>query len=90
MDMKRVTGMDISALNTFAQIKALCDTDGVLLLFSAAPPGVGEQLLEVGAVGKADGRPRRVEGCPGCYLDSSTILRKYSRLSAPTEAFILS
>lgn len=57
MDMKRVTGMDISALNTFAQIKALCDTDGVLLLFAAVPPGVGDQLVEVGAVGKADGRP---------------------------------
>jgi SulP family sulfate permease len=56
MDMKRVTGIDVSALNTFAQIKAQCDTAGVSLAYSAVPPGTGEKLRAVGAVTVEEGR----------------------------------
>src|SRR5210317_1071456 len=34
LDLKRVTGMDISALNTFVQLKTLCEISGVQLVYS--------------------------------------------------------
>jgi len=50
LDMKRVTGMDISALNTFVQIKAMCERSGVKLLYSGVEEDTRESLLMLGAV----------------------------------------
>ena len=50
LDMKRVTGMDISALNTFVQIKAICERSGVQLIYSAVAEETRESLLMLGAV----------------------------------------
>ncbi len=37
LDLKRVTGIDISALNTFVQIKKICESAGVQLIYSGIP-----------------------------------------------------
>jgi SulP family sulfate permease len=57
LDMKRVTGMDISALNTFVQIKALCDRSGVKLIYSGVSDETRESLLMLGAVTLEHGEP---------------------------------
>ncbi len=57
MDFKRVTGMDISALNTFIQIKKLCDSEGVLLTFSGVPQKIRAKLIAVDAASLDGARP---------------------------------
>ncbi|MCU0990217.1 MAG: cyclic nucleotide-binding domain-containing protein, partial [Xanthomonadales bacterium] len=57
LDMKRVTGMDISALNTFVQIKSLCERSGVKLIYSGVAPETRESLLMLGAVTLEHGQP---------------------------------
>ena len=57
LDMKRVTGMDISALNTFVQIKALCERSGVRLLYSGVDEETRESLLMLGAVSLEHDQP---------------------------------
>ena len=57
LDLKRVTGMDISALNTFVQIKAICDTSGVSLVYSGVNPDIRDNLLMLGAVSEEHGAP---------------------------------
>ncbi len=57
LDFKRVTGMDISALNTFLQIKRICESEGVRLLYSDVPMDVQMQLQSLGAVSEEDGSP---------------------------------
>jgi SulP family sulfate permease len=57
LDFKRVTGMDISALNTFLQIKRHCDLEGVRLLYSDVPMDIQMQLKSLGAVTEEDGSP---------------------------------
>jgi SulP family sulfate permease len=50
LDLKRVTGIDISALNTFVQIKRVCESHGVQLLYSGIPEDTEESFLTLGAV----------------------------------------
>jgi SulP family sulfate permease len=57
MDLQRVTGIDVSALNTFTQIKALCDAAGVALVYSGAIPETGARLRAMGAVTVEQGQP---------------------------------
>jgi SulP family sulfate permease len=57
LDMKRVTGMDISALNTFVQIKSLCERSGVKLIYSGVAAETRESLLMLGAVTLEHGQP---------------------------------
>ena len=57
LDMKRVTGMDISALNTFVQIKSLCERSGVKLIYSGVESETRESLLMLGAVTLDHGQP---------------------------------
>jgi SulP family sulfate permease len=57
LDMKRVTGMDISALNTFVQIKSLCERSGVKLVYSGVEAETRESLLMLGAVTVEHGQP---------------------------------
>jgi SulP family sulfate permease len=57
LDMKRVTGMDISALNTFVQIKTLCERSGVRLAFAGVEEETRESLLMLDAVTLEHGEP---------------------------------
>ena len=57
LDLERVTGMDISALNTFAQLRSVCARTGVQLLYSGVPAEVRDGLLVVGAVEESGGVP---------------------------------
>jgi SulP family sulfate permease len=50
LDLKRVTGMDISALNTFVQIKMLCEISGVKLIYSGVGLDLRKSLLMMDAV----------------------------------------
>jgi SulP family sulfate permease len=56
LDMKRVTGMDISALNTFVQIRALCERSGVRLIYSGVQEDTRESLQMMGAVSEEHGQ----------------------------------
>ena len=57
LDLKRVTGMDISALNTFVQIRVICEAAGVQLVYSGVNPEIRESLLMLGAVSEEHGAP---------------------------------
>ncbi len=57
LDFKRVTGMDISALNTFLQVKRHCEAQGVRLLYSDVPMDIQMQLRSLGAVSEEEGSP---------------------------------
>jgi SulP family sulfate permease len=57
LDMKRVTGMDISALNTFVQIRAICERGGVRLVYSGVEEETRESLMMLGAVSVEHGEP---------------------------------
>jgi SulP family sulfate permease len=50
MNMKLVTGIDISALNTLVQIKKICDQESVLLLFSGLSPEFAQKIESLQAV----------------------------------------
>jgi SulP family sulfate permease len=52
LDLKRVTGIDISALNTFVQIKKICESAGVQLVYSGIPEETKKSFLLLDAVSK--------------------------------------
>jgi len=52
LDLKRVTGMDISALNTFVQIKTLCEISGVQLIYSGVEAELRSNLMMMDAVSR--------------------------------------
>lgn len=56
IDMKRVSGIDVSALNAFAHLKAKCSGAGTLVLYSAIPETTASKLRAFTAVDVADGR----------------------------------
>jgi SulP family sulfate permease len=58
MDLQRVTGIDVSALNTFVQIRSLCESADVLLLYSGAAPETAARLRAMGAVARDGDGPR--------------------------------
>lgn len=57
MDMKRVTGVDVSALNTFVQIKKICDPADVKLVYSGVSEEMIPKITALDAVSEMDGRP---------------------------------
>ncbi len=57
LDLKRVTGMDISALNTFVQIKTICEMSGVNLLYSGVGLETRQRLMMLDAVSREEGEP---------------------------------
>ena len=57
LDLRRVTGMDISALNTFVQIRIVCEAAGVRLIYSGVNAEIRENLLMLGAVSEEHGAP---------------------------------
>jgi len=50
LDLKRVTGIDISALNTFVQIRKICEASNVQLLYSGIPEDTESSFVSLGAV----------------------------------------
>jgi SulP family sulfate permease len=54
IDMHRVTGVDVSALNAFAQLRRQCEAGGVRLHYSGVPEEILPQLFAVEAVSFAD------------------------------------
>jgi SulP family sulfate permease len=52
LDLKRVTGIDISALNTLVQIKRICEAAGVQLLYSGVPEDTKKSFRMLDAVSK--------------------------------------
>jgi SulP family sulfate permease len=56
LDLKRVTGIDISALNTFVQIKKICEAAGVQLIYSGIPEETKKSFLMLDAVSKVHSR----------------------------------
>lgn len=57
LDLKRVTGMDISALKTFMQIRALCDATDVKLMYAGVPKGTEQRIVMMNAVSREQGKP---------------------------------
>ena len=57
LDLRRVTGIDGSAMQVFRQIKQLCDANGVQLLYSGVPSSARHRLIALGAVGNENGEP---------------------------------
>ncbi len=57
LDFKRVTGMDVSALNTFLQVRRHCEAQGVQVLYSDVPMDIQMQLQSLGAVSQVEGSP---------------------------------
>jgi SulP family sulfate permease len=57
LDLKRVTGIDISALNTFVQIRALCEASGVRLIYSGVGRETKRSLLMMEAVSTEHNEP---------------------------------
>lgn len=57
LDLKRVTGMDISALKTFLQIKRICEAAGVMLMYSGIPKGTEQRIVMMDAVSTQRGKP---------------------------------
>ena len=53
LDLKRVTGIDISALNTFVQIKKICEASGVQLIYSGIPEETKKSFQMLDVVSKA-------------------------------------
>jgi SulP family sulfate permease len=52
LDLKRVTGIDISALNTFVQIKKICESAGVQLVYSGIPEETKKSFMLLDTVSK--------------------------------------
>ena len=57
LDLKRVTGMDISALNTLVQIKTICEMSGVNLIYSGVGSETRKSLLMMDAVSRDEDHP---------------------------------
>lgn len=57
LDLKRVTGMDISALKTFLQIRLICEAAGIKLMYSGIPKGTEQRIVLMEAVSRELGKP---------------------------------
>ena len=56
LDFYRVTGIDVSALQTFRWTKNFCESNNVHLLYSSLPAGAVENIVAMGAVSKSNGK----------------------------------
>ena len=57
LDLRRVTGIDISAMNAFAQIKQVCDGQGIQLFYSCTEAETGDKLVALDAVSISAAQP---------------------------------
>ena len=55
LDLRRVTGIDISAMTAFAQLKQICDVHQIRLLYACTEPETATRLIRLDAVGLEDG-----------------------------------
>ncbi len=56
LDLRRVSGIDISAMNAFTQIRQICASRDILLLYSCLEEETREQLIALDAATEFDGR----------------------------------
>jgi SulP family sulfate permease len=57
LDLRRVTGVDGSAIQVFRQIKQICDSTGIRLLYSSVPDATRDRLIKLDAIDRQDGEP---------------------------------
>lgn len=79
LDLSRVTGIDISALQTFQQTKQQCEASGIELLCSRVPEEARDRILAMDAVSLREGQPMifaETDLALECMEDA--ILAKYS------------
>jgi SulP family sulfate permease len=57
LDFKRVTGIDISALNTFMAVKDFCESQGVKVMYSGVRDEIEERIVALDAVSVERGKP---------------------------------
>lgn len=55
LDLRRVSGIDISAMNAFAQIRQICDAREIRLLYSCIEDETRDRLVALGAASRIDG-----------------------------------
>jgi len=83
LDFKRVTGMDISALNTFVQVRQFCEDHGVLLMYSDVPMSSQFQISSLEAVSEDDGSPLFFEDMDyGVEFIENLVLRRFDPLAS--------
>jgi SulP family sulfate permease len=72
LDLKRVTGIDISALKTFLQIRRICEAAGVKLMYSGIPKGIEQRIVLMEAVSREQGKPLFFKEADYCveYMES--------------------
>lgn len=69
MDMSKVTGVDISALNTFSQIKKICDNHEVLLSYSNISTNLKAKMISVSGVS--------IQGDQALFFESTDFAIEY-------------
>jgi len=86
LDFKRVTGIDISALNTFVAVRQYCESLDVRLLYSGVRPDVEERIVALEAVSRSAGRPLIFPELDFAleYLEENVLRAVQSRSGAPT------
>ena len=57
LDLRRVTGIDISAMNAFSQIKQHCDSHGIKLFYACTEEETRDKLVRLDAVSFAGEEP---------------------------------
>ncbi len=57
LDFKRVTGVDISALNTFVQVRQRVEQRGAKIFYSGVRDEIMDKIVDLNAVSKIDGKP---------------------------------
>lgn len=57
LDLRRVTGIDISAMNAFSQIKQVCDAHGIQLFYACTEANTRDRLIALDAVSTSAEKP---------------------------------
>jgi len=85
LDLRRVTGVDISALNAFTQIRQICDAHEVRLLYACHEAENCERLVALDAVSCDDGKPMVYTNADYAIEHMEEILlQRYGRTDAGT------
>ncbi len=84
LDLRRVTGIDISAMNAFTQIKQVCDAHGIQLFYTCTETETRDRLVALDAVSLSAGQPL-VFSTADFAIEKmeETLLAKYASQSDP-------
>ena len=85
LDLRRVTGVDISALNAFTQIRQICEAHEVRLLYACQEEENCERLVALDAVSREDDKPMVYTNADYAIEHMEEILlRRYGQTDAGT------